>query len=193
MRRAFPYSKWGAEVNARITPAFFTWLVSGCCRGAGCGWCRARVRLLATQPCIPARYLLRCHLQHDARQLASLQYTQSPSWPPPEPHLQVGPMKTAPAEVDGQQQMSAVKIERCRYLAESGCAAMCVNLCKAPVQVGGWGRSVLQQGAFAAQLQQTTLAPLTALVRMGLSQPSSLCFLGSVFLLGPWNAFDDEA
>ena len=29
---------------------------------------------------------------------------------------------------------SAVKIERCRYLAESGCAAMCVNLCKAPTQ-----------------------------------------------------------
>lgn len=71
-RKLFPYSKWGAEVNARITPAFFTWLV--------------------------------------------------------------GPMKTAPAVIDGQQQMSAVKIERCRYLAESGCAAMCVNLCKAPCQ-----------------------------------------------------------
>lgn len=26
-RRVFPYSKWGAELNARITPAFFTWLV----------------------------------------------------------------------------------------------------------------------------------------------------------------------
>ena len=26
-RRIFPYSKWGAELNARITPAFFTWLV----------------------------------------------------------------------------------------------------------------------------------------------------------------------
>ena len=26
-RRLFPYSKWGAELNARITPAFFTWLV----------------------------------------------------------------------------------------------------------------------------------------------------------------------
>lgn len=44
-------------------------------------------------------------------------------------------MKTAPTVVDGQQQMSAVKIERCRYLAESGCAAMCINLCKAPCQV----------------------------------------------------------
>lgn len=26
-RKVFPYSKWGAELNARITPAFFTWLV----------------------------------------------------------------------------------------------------------------------------------------------------------------------
>jgi hypothetical protein len=26
-RKLFPYSKWGAEVNAKITPAFFTWLV----------------------------------------------------------------------------------------------------------------------------------------------------------------------
>ena len=25
-RRAFPYSKWGAELNAAITPAFFSWL-----------------------------------------------------------------------------------------------------------------------------------------------------------------------
>lgn len=72
-RRLFPYSKWGAELNARITPAFFTWLV--------------------------------------------------------------GPMATAAAEVDGGVvQQSAVKIQRCRYLAESGCTAMCVNLCKAPTQ-----------------------------------------------------------
>ena len=26
-RTVFPYSKWGTELNARITPAFFTWLV----------------------------------------------------------------------------------------------------------------------------------------------------------------------
>lgn len=26
-RSLFPYSKWGAELNATITPAFFTWLV----------------------------------------------------------------------------------------------------------------------------------------------------------------------
>ncbi|EFN59961.1 hypothetical protein CHLNCDRAFT_133062 [Chlorella variabilis] len=71
-RRVFPYSKWGAELNAKITPAFFTWLV--------------------------------------------------------------GPMQTAVTEVDGQQQMSAVKIERCRYLAESGCTGMCINLCKSPTQ-----------------------------------------------------------
>ena len=76
-RRAFPYSGWGAEVNARITPAFFTWLV--------------------------------------------------------------GPMTTEDAEVTAPggevvAQKSAVHIERCRYLAESRCAAMCNNLCKVPVQ-----------------------------------------------------------
>jgi hypothetical protein len=26
-RQVFPYSRWGAELNARITPAFFSWLV----------------------------------------------------------------------------------------------------------------------------------------------------------------------
>ncbi|KAL0041404.1 hypothetical protein WJX79_002283 [Trebouxia sp. C0005] len=26
-RKVFPYSKWGAELNAQITPAFFSWLV----------------------------------------------------------------------------------------------------------------------------------------------------------------------
>ena len=72
-RRLFPYSRWGAELNARITPAFFTWLV--------------------------------------------------------------GPMETAEAELPGgQRQQSAVAIKRCRYLAESGCTAMCANLCKAPTQ-----------------------------------------------------------
>jgi len=77
-RKLFPYSKWGAEVNALITPMFFAWLV--------------------------------------------------------------GPMETV--EVDVEQpggggtltQRSGVKIEKCRYLAESGCAAMCVNLCKSPCQ-----------------------------------------------------------
>lgn len=30
--------------------------------------------------------------------------------------------------------MSGVQIERCRYLEESGCVGMCVNLCKMPTQ-----------------------------------------------------------
>lgn len=43
--------------------------------------------------------------------------------------LQVGPMQTVEVEVDGgQRQRSGVQIERCRYLAESKCTAMCVNL-----------------------------------------------------------------
>lgn len=71
-RRVFPYSKWGAELNAKITPAFFTWLV--------------------------------------------------------------GPMETTDVEIGGAKQKSGVHIKKCRYLAESGCKGMCVNLCKLPVQ-----------------------------------------------------------
>nr|AFI78795.1 putative D27 protein [Klebsormidium flaccidum] len=71
-RKAFPYSNWGAELNARITPAFFTWLV--------------------------------------------------------------GPMEIFEVEIDGVKQRSGVQIERCRYLEESGCTGMCVNLCKFPTQ-----------------------------------------------------------
>lgn len=69
----WPHSKWGAELNARITPAFFTWLV--------------------------------------------------------------GPMTIQEvAADDGTVQQSCVRIERCRYLAESNCVGMCVNLCQQPVQ-----------------------------------------------------------
>jgi hypothetical protein len=72
-RRLFPYTKWGAELNARITPAFFGWLV--------------------------------------------------------------GPAAVEAGPVDGGLvQASTVRIEKCRYLAESQCVAMCANLCKAPVQ-----------------------------------------------------------
>lgn len=38
-------------------------------------------------------------------------------------------------EVEGVTQLSSVHIKRCRYLAESGCAGMCINLCKSPTQV----------------------------------------------------------
>jgi hypothetical protein len=78
-RRLFPYSKWGAELNAAITPAFFSWLVG--------------------------------------------------------PMAQVEVELTDPRTGDVTTQRSGVKIERCRYLAESGCVGMCMNLCKVPVQV----------------------------------------------------------
>ena len=74
-RALFPYSSWGAELNARITPAFFGWLVGP-----------AAVK---EEPIVDFR---------------------------------------------GDAVRSAVRIERCRYLAESGCVGMCVNLCRTPVQ-----------------------------------------------------------
>jgi Beta-carotene isomerase D27-like, C-terminal len=33
-----------------------------------------------------------------------------------------------------RQQKSAVQIEKCRYLEESGCVGMCINMCKLPTQ-----------------------------------------------------------
>ena len=49
----------------------------------------------------------------------------------------VGPAKVQKEEIvdfRGNRVRSAVKIERCRYLAESGCVGMCVNLCRTPVE-----------------------------------------------------------
>jgi hypothetical protein len=51
----------------------------------------------------------------------------------------VGPCQVKAAEVitpDGSTRMqnSAVQIEKCRYLEQSGCVGMCVNMCKLPTQ-----------------------------------------------------------
>lgn len=51
----------------------------------------------------------------------------------------VGPCEVASAEVsDGEggvrSQASAVQIQECRYLKESQCVGMCVNMCKLPTQ-----------------------------------------------------------
>ncbi|MEL6938980.1 MAG: DUF4033 domain-containing protein [Cyanobacteria bacterium J06598_1] len=51
----------------------------------------------------------------------------------------VGPCEVAEAEVTGtdgsvRSQPSAVQIEKCRYLEESQCVGMCVNMCKLPTQ-----------------------------------------------------------
>ncbi len=51
----------------------------------------------------------------------------------------VGPCEVAEAEIDladgtVRSQRSAVYIKKCRYLADSGCVGMCVNMCKVPTQ-----------------------------------------------------------
>nr|AFI78797.1 putative D27 family protein [Nitella hyalina] len=46
----------------------------------------------------------------------------------------VGPSKVIEVEVEGRKQMSGVKIEKCRYLENSGCVGMCINMCKLPTQ-----------------------------------------------------------
>ncbi|XP_020589137.1 beta-carotene isomerase D27, chloroplastic-like [Phalaenopsis equestris] len=46
----------------------------------------------------------------------------------------VGPSEVIEVEVDGMKQRSGVHIKKCRYLENSGCVGMCVNMCKIPTQ-----------------------------------------------------------
>ncbi|XP_020691524.1 beta-carotene isomerase D27, chloroplastic-like isoform X1 [Dendrobium catenatum] len=49
-------------------------------------------------------------------------------------HWLVGPSEVIEVEVDGMKQRSGVHIKKCRYLENSGCVGMCVNMCKIPTQ-----------------------------------------------------------
>ncbi|KAH9609097.1 hypothetical protein KSS87_004463 [Heliosperma pusillum] len=49
-------------------------------------------------------------------------------------HWLVGPSEVIEVEVDGVKQRSGVRIKKCRYLENSGCVGMCVNMCKIPTQ-----------------------------------------------------------
>ncbi|KAM7279374.1 hypothetical protein ACFE04_006508 [Oxalis oulophora] len=49
-------------------------------------------------------------------------------------HWLVGPSEVVEVEIDGVKQKSGVHIKKCRYLENSGCVGMCVNMCKIPTQ-----------------------------------------------------------
>ncbi|KAK7393846.1 hypothetical protein VNO78_22410 [Psophocarpus tetragonolobus] len=46
----------------------------------------------------------------------------------------VGPSEVVEVEVNGVKQKSGVHIKKCRYLENSGCVGMCINMCKIPTQ-----------------------------------------------------------
>lgn len=46
----------------------------------------------------------------------------------------VGPSEVVEVEINGVKQKSGVHIKKCRYLENSGCVGMCVNMCKIPTQ-----------------------------------------------------------
>lgn len=73
------------------------------------------------------------------------------------------------ADVDGGRKAEAqgLKIERCRFLEEAGCASICINCCKIPTQVGnpvptspGWLGTLLHPRALAH-------TPATGVLRQG--------------------------
>ncbi|XP_057430439.1 beta-carotene isomerase D27, chloroplastic [Lotus japonicus] len=49
-------------------------------------------------------------------------------------HWLVGPSEVVEVEINGVKQKSGVHIKKCRYLENSGCVGMCVNMCKTPTQ-----------------------------------------------------------
>ena len=51
----------------------------------------------------------------------------------------VGPLETKEVDVEfeGEQKIwrSGVQIKKCRYLEQSGCVGMCINMCKVPLEL----------------------------------------------------------
>ncbi|KAK7393486.1 hypothetical protein VNO78_22043 [Psophocarpus tetragonolobus] len=46
----------------------------------------------------------------------------------------VGPSEVRESEVDGRKERNVVHIKKCRFLEETNCVGMCINLCKLPSQ-----------------------------------------------------------
>jgi beta-carotene isomerase len=47
----------------------------------------------------------------------------------------VGPNEVKESELNGRREKNVVHIKKCRFLEESNCVGMCVNLCKMPSQI----------------------------------------------------------
>ncbi|KAF7152947.1 hypothetical protein RHSIM_Rhsim01G0271300 [Rhododendron simsii] len=46
----------------------------------------------------------------------------------------IGPNEVRESELDGRRERNVVHIKKCRFLEESNCVGMCINLCKMPSQ-----------------------------------------------------------
>ncbi|KAL2663902.1 hypothetical protein AAZV13_02G128500 [Glycine max] len=46
----------------------------------------------------------------------------------------VGPSEVRESEVEGRRERNVVHIKKCRFLEETNCVGMCINLCKLPSQ-----------------------------------------------------------
>ncbi|XP_027367669.1 beta-carotene isomerase D27, chloroplastic-like [Abrus precatorius] len=46
----------------------------------------------------------------------------------------VGPLEVRESEVNGRREKNVVHIKKCRFLEETNCVGMCINLCKIPSQ-----------------------------------------------------------
>ncbi|XP_058737991.1 beta-carotene isomerase D27, chloroplastic-like [Vicia villosa] len=46
----------------------------------------------------------------------------------------LGPSEVRESEINGRREKNAVYVKKCRFLEETNCAGMCINLCKIPTQ-----------------------------------------------------------
>ncbi|XP_010274248.1 PREDICTED: beta-carotene isomerase D27, chloroplastic-like [Nelumbo nucifera] len=46
----------------------------------------------------------------------------------------VGPCEVKESEMEGEGEKNVVHVKKCRFLEETSCAGMCINLCKMPTQ-----------------------------------------------------------
>ncbi|KAJ7547478.1 hypothetical protein O6H91_08G087800 [Diphasiastrum complanatum] len=78
----------------------------------------------------------------------------------------VGPCEQVEVEVNGLKQKSGVHISKCRYLENSGCVGMCVNMCKIPTQdffTNEFGLPLTMTPSVTAQTK-SSICPMLGLV-----------------------------
>ncbi|GAB2274228.1 hypothetical protein Dimus_008995 [Dionaea muscipula] len=113
-RKLFPPTKWAAEFNAILTVPFFHWLVGPS------EWTHRHTIEQHQSPTL--EYHARMKLRATSDRTPSIMLD---SWEP---------QHVIEVEVNGVKQRSGVHIKKCRYLENSGCVGMCVNMCKFPTQ-----------------------------------------------------------
>ncbi|KAB5573395.1 hypothetical protein DKX38_000589 [Salix brachista] len=114
-KKLFPPTKWAAEFNAALTVPFFQWLV-GPSEKISVGGEVSVDEITVGEEILATMVAVTVASMGD------------------EEEKKRGDALVVEVEVNGEKQKSGVHIKKCRYLENSGCVGMCVNMCKIPTQ-----------------------------------------------------------